>query len=319
MIASDLRFDHLDPVEWQRVRKLFVPPRATPPLVLLLDGDRVVKAIRPLAEPHAVSADPADFQWRGPASLPALRKRAGARLAIAIEEASALRIVDRFDAHLLPADDLVAQLLGGARAARAELGRGLHVDPDLFSSIPVPTYAALQQTFDLLLPDDRAAGLFVFDRGRLHASVIVEKRHGDLSRITSHRALDLPAAQATDFRDGRHRLLLDAMARHGLRPHAALFCTVEAWRDIAGPQPGALAQKLALRQAVIDPAPPWLLAFTGAGAAAGVAQTANRLFGRFVPQTVKDVARSTARALSPFTPLGFDPIQLFTELQKLIQ
>ena len=319
MIATDLRFDHLDPIEWRRVQKLFVPQKPTPPLFLLLDGNRVVKAIRPLAAPHAVTADPADFPWRGPASLPSLRTRAGARLALAVDEETALRIADRFDATLKPGDDLVAQLLTGARAARAELGRGLHVDPDLFSSIPVPTYAALQQTFDMLLPDDRSAGLFVFDRSGIYTSIVIEKRRGDLARITSPRALGTEALRVTDFRDGRHRLLLEAMARHSLRPHAALFCTTSAWREIAGPQPGALAQKLALRQAVIDPAPPWLLAFTGAGAAAGVAQTASKLFGRFVPQTVKDVARGTARALSPFTPLGFDPIHLFSELQKLLQ
>src|SRR5262249_3569706 len=148
-------------------------------------------------------------------------------------------------------------------------------------------YAALQQTFDALLPDDRTVALFVFDErpgpgGRprgLYTSAIVEKRGGHAVRLTSHRALDL---RPTDFRNGRHKGLLAAIERRIARPHAALFCTPDAFRDIAGPDVGALARQVATRGAVIDPVPPWLLALTSIGAAASVAQGASRLFGRFV-------------------------------------
>ena len=54
----------------------------------------------------------------------------------------------------------------------------------------------------------------------------------------------------------------------------------------------ALAQQLALKGAIIDPAPPWLVALTGAAAMAGVAQEAGRLFGRFVPDSVKATVRN---------------------------
>ena len=96
------------------------------------------------------------------------------------------------------------------------------------------------------------------------------------------------------------------------RPHVALFATLDAWREIVGPDPGSLARQVASRGAILDPAPPWALALAGVGAMAGVAQEASRLFGRFVPQAVKD----TARAISPFAALGFDPIDLFTRIRN---
>ena len=323
MISPELRFDHLDPVEWRRVQRLLLPPErpgagharrsaAHAPLILLLDGDRVSRAIRAASPDDVTIEDPAKFPWAGPHSLGRLRRAAGARLAIAVEEQALERIAARLDRSLSAADDLGAQGLAALRAARAELGRGLHLDPDPFSPIPVPSFAALQQTLDLLHPDDRSVGLFVFDRGRLWTSVIAEKRRGDICRITSHRALGV---EISDFAGGRHKGVLEAMGRRVAPPHAALFTTLDAWRDIAGPEPGMLAQKVALRQAVLDPAPPWLVALTGAAAMAGMAQTAGRLFGRFVPQTLKDTARSLTA--TPFAALGFDPIQLYADLRGL--
>jgi hypothetical protein len=44
-----------------------------------------------------------------------------------------------------------------------------------------------------------------------------------------------------------------------------------------------------------------------------MAQGASRLLGRFVPESVK----ATARAMSPFAALGFDPIDLFTRIRKI--
>lgn len=331
MISTSLRLDHFDPDEWRLLQKLLIPSGGggggsgggasrgpVPPLVLLLEGQKTVAAFRfvvPGGERAPKIEDPALFRWEGPASLARHRRAAGARFAVAIDVTLAPRIAAEIDARLGLREDLVAQGLTALRAAKAELGRSVFVDPDVFSPLPVPSFAALQQTFDLLLPDDRAAGLFVYDRGRLAASGIVEKQGGHVVRLTSARALG--AGLPGDFQAGRHRAVLDAMARHGLRPHAAAFLSASALREVLGPQPGALAQAVALRQAVLDPAPPWLLAFAGAGAAVGVAQTAGKLFGRFVPQSIKDTARETAKAFNPFASLGFDPVQLFSDLTRL--
>jgi hypothetical protein len=321
VISPHVRIDSFDPGEWRRLRRLFHPGGRrgpTPPLLLLLDEGRPVKALRPGAPAEDAEEDLARLPWHGTASLPQLRHLCGARLAAALDVAAIDRIAVAVDTGVDPRQDLVEQGLVFARAVRAEVGRGLHLDPAMAGRLPLPSFAALQQTFDALLPDDRAAALFVFEEGpaghaHLHASAVVEKRGGHVVRVTSHRAL---GAIAPGFLGGRHRRYLDAIERRIARPHVALFCTRDAWREIAGPASGALARQVALRGAVIDPVPPWLLAMTSIGVAASMAQGASRLFGRFVPQGIKDTARSLAA--SPFAALGFDPFELVAQLRKLL-
>ncbi len=317
MISPHIRFDHLDPTAWRRVHHLLAPPRpgapasarsqSPMPLVLFIEKGQCVKALRP----GTGRLDPKDFPWSGTFSLGRHRRTVGAPIAFAVEDDALDRIAAVIDRRLLAGDDLAAQLLEASRAGRAELGRGVHVDPDVLGLLPVPSYAALQKTFDTLVPDDRSIALFLFDssRGDPWCSLIIAKQGGDAVRVTTHAALGV---RAPDFRGGRHKELLMALESKVARPHAALFATLDAWREIVGPEPGALATQVALGRAVIDPAPPWVVALTGAGAVAGVAQIASSLFGRFVPQAVKD----TARAMSPFAALGFDPIEAFMKIRR---
>ena len=323
MISPRIRFHDLDPAAWRNVQRLLSPPpriggprhRPTPPLILLIERGVCVKALRPGGDPVRA----ADFSWQGAWSLGRLRRGAGAPWALAIEDDAMERVAAAFEGQVRASEDLVAQGLHVARAARAELGRGLHLDPDPLRHVPVPPYTALQKTLDALLPDGRAAVLVVFDENRglgsasqgpVWTSVILEKQGGDIVRVTTHAALHL---QRLGFRQGAHREILDAVAREVARPHLGLFLSLSAWREVVGPTPGALARQVALGEAVIDPMQPWLVALAGVGAMAGVAQEASRLFGRFVPQSVKD----TARAMSPFAALGFDPIEVFIELRKV--
>lgn len=311
MIAADIAFDGIDPAAWANALKLLAPPsrgggRSRAPLILFVDGGACVKAAR-IGEGRI---DPATIEWSGPHSLGKVRRAIGAPIAAAIEAGALDRLIGAVEGRLDPRADLAAQWLDGARALKGELGKTIHLDPDPLSLVPLPPFDVLQRTYDALVPDDTASALFVFERGELWTSLIAEKRAGDVVRVTTHAALGV---SRPDFRGGRHRELLDATARRVARPFAALFATREAWRAIAGPDPGSLARQLASREAVLDPAPPWLLALTGAGAALGVAAGASRLLGRFVPDAVKQAAQR----LSPFAALGFDPIELFTRIRKM--
>jgi hypothetical protein len=327
MISPHIRFDHLDPATWKNTQRLLIPPSAsgarrggarTPPaapLVLFVDGARAVKVLRPGAAPPNPRLE--DYPWSGAWSLGRLRRSTGAPWAVAIEEGALERVLDHCDAHLRHDEDGVAQSLHLWRALQAEVGKGLHVDPDSLARVPVPPYAALQKTIDTLLPDGRSAALMVFDGPAVWASVIAAKERGDVVRVTTHAALGVPRP---DFRRGAHRELLQAMEARVARPHVAAFMTLGAWREVASSRPGALAQKVATGEAVIDPAPAWLLALTGMGAVAGVAQGASQLLGRFVPASVKNTARAViAQGPSPFAALGFDPISVFIELRKLTE
>jgi aryl carrier-like protein len=318
VIPPDIRFDDLDASAWRHAQRMLLPPRPPgpssargrgAPFLLFIEDGRCVKAIRVGAR-GGERVEPSEFEWAGPWSLERLRRAAKAPLAVAIEGDAMERIASAIDRSLDPSADLVAQGLDALRALRAEVGRGVHIDPDPLARVPIPSFAALQKTWDALVPDDRSIGVFVFDRDRVWASVIVEKQEGDVVRVTSHAALGIERPEMT-----RHREILGAMEARVARPYAALFATLDAWREIVGPDPGALARQVATRRAILEPAPPWMLALTGAGAMAGMAAEATRLFGRFVPESVK----ATAKAMSPFAALGFDPIELFTRFRKMFQ
>src|SRR5690242_6426532 len=104
MISPDLRIDSFDPDEWRRVRRLFVPqgeggaPALTPPLVLLVEGGAVFKALRPLAAADRVEEDPARLGYKGPHSLGHARRAVGARVAVAIDVEAVERIGRAIDA-----------------------------------------------------------------------------------------------------------------------------------------------------------------------------------------------------------------------------
>lgn len=313
MLAPAIGFGQLDPRVWSNLQRLFFArpvshqPSLPRTVFLLLHRRHIIDAWQ--ADRGALPID--SLVWLGPTSLPRLRRELNADMLIAFEEEAPLRIWTAFARATTPDDDGAAQGLALWRAIRGELGRGLFVDPDLLSLVPLPSYAALQHTLDGLIPDDRSAALFVFEGDALWASILAEKRHGDIVRVDTAAALEL---RRPAFRHGAHREILDALARRLARPHIAGFCSLEAWRDVLGPRPGALARQLTLGAAVIDPLPPWLMALGGMGAMAGVAQGASKLLGRFVPQAVKD----TARALSPFGFLGFDPVALFLRLREAV-
>src|SRR4051812_47885450 len=79
-----LRTAGLGPAGGPRLRRLLIPvrgdgtPAITPPLVVLLDGGRPVKALRPLATAEHVEALLDGAAWHGPASLARLRRATGA-------------------------------------------------------------------------------------------------------------------------------------------------------------------------------------------------------------------------------------------------
>ena len=69
------------------------------------------------------------------------------------------------------------------------------------------------------------------------------------------------------------------------------------------------------RHAALDPAPAWLLAAAGLGAATGLAEGAGKLIGRFLPRGVVDLAKQVGA--SPFQAIGLDPMELWRHLTGL--
>src|SRR5262249_40622668 len=155
------------PATWRNTQRLLLPPsaggrrggRGTPGLLLLIEGGTCVKALRPRGPPPPAAHLPSSGSW----SLGRPRRAPRPPCAAAIEDDTLDRVVDQLDAQAQTTEDIVAQGLHVARALKAEVGKGLHVDPDILARAPVPSYGALQKTMDALLPDGRSASLMVFD------------------------------------------------------------------------------------------------------------------------------------------------------------
>jgi hypothetical protein len=318
VISRDLRIEDIDARHWVNLVRLVQPDAAAYragglarlPLVVILEDGRPVKAVRvgvgrvPLAE----------VRWHGPAAVDRARTENGCALLLAAELGALREVLADLETRVRLSEDGVAQSLRIATAIRARMGQGIYLSPRLLKGVPVPSYEAVQRTFDLLYPDDRAAAFYLFHRGEIHTSGITTKRRGDLTLLTSHLALGVPV---TDWHRDYPRLL-ESIERRFARPFLGIFAELGAvQRVLAGTS--SVAREVAGREIVLDPAPPWLRALVAADAGAQVAQAGAGLLRRFVPSSIMSIARGAYEraAEGPFTLLGFNPFQVAGELLRL--
>lgn len=339
MLALDALFTGLDPQAYRNLARLLLPPAprragAAPapdrrlPLVLFVEGGQVVQYLRPGPRPTPAEHDQTlaalRAGYRGPTSLRALQKQMGARGVAVVEDDGLYQLAQAVESRLRPGDDLLTQGLRVAEGIKGLLGQKLHVHPNpLQLGVPRPDQAL--RAADLLLPDDRSFVLYIVDsrgetgppaergRPRVWTSLVLGKRRGAIHHVTTHLGLGLTAPSGDLRRDAKQ--LGQAAAARISPPHLGVYITLAAWRQVVGPQPGALARAVALGDAVLDPLPTWLLAVTGLGAATGLAEGAGKLLGRFLPRGVVDLAKQVG--MSPFQVIGIDPMELWGRITGL--
>jgi hypothetical protein len=281
------------------------------PLVVILDQGRPIKAVR--ADRGRVPL--ADLKWYGPGALEKARKENGGAFLLAIELGTARTVLREIEERVRLTEDGVAQALHVARVIHDHMGQGIYLTPRVLAGVPVPSFEAIQRTFDLLYPDDRSVVVYVFERNEIHTSLIAVKRRGDITELTSH------VAAAGDVHDWHrdYSRLLQAAERRCAKPHIGVFIELGAWQRIATGA-SSVSRELATKSLVLDPAPPWLLGMVAADAGAQVAKVGFGLLSRFVPDNVmkmaKDVA-TTAAEKGPFALLGFNPFALAGQLLRL--
>jgi hypothetical protein len=318
VISRDLRVEDLDARHWTSLIGLLGPDAAAyraagvrrRPLVVLLEDGRPVKAVKP-----GVGRVPlAEVRWYGPAAIERARTENGCALLVAAELDALRDVLGAIERRVRLDEDPVAQCLHVARAVQARIGTGIYLAPRLLKGVPVPSYEAVQRTFDLLYPDDRATVLYLFDRGAIHTAVITAKRRGDVVLLAGHRALGV---EVRDFRRDYPRLL-EAVERRIARPTIGVFAELAAAHRLLGGQ-SRVARELATRDVILDPAPPWLMALIAADAGAQMAQAGAGLLKRFVPSSLMQIAKGVAEraAEGPFQLLGFNPVQVVSELLRL--
>jgi hypothetical protein len=268
--------------------------------------------------------------------LPGLHARALAQYArtlgvaavIAIERRVIAELSAEIDGALRLDQDLVAQGLVMLRALKKHAGHGIWTEPALLELLPAPAYEPLQRTFDVLVPDRSAMLAYIIedDRSRIHASIIAVKAHGDVVRAATHRAIGdlVPESAFARAWDSDVRRVLDAVEQRFARPSIALFTERSTlMRVVTGPS-DQLARELNAKRVVIDPAPAWLLGLLGGAAVAAMAGRAATAIASMLPTSTRERASALASrarevikesGASPFALLGFDPIELWSQLK----
>ena len=252
----------------------------------------------------------------------------GVTAVIAIERRVIAELSNEIDGALRLDQDPIAQGLVALRALKKHAGDGIWTEPPLLELLPAPAYDPLQRTFDVLVPDRSAMLAYVVedDRSRIHTSIIAVKAHGDVVRAATHRAIDdlVPEAAFAQKWDSDFRRVLEAVEQRFARPSIALFIErATLMRVVTGPS-DQLARELNAKRVVIDPAPAWLLGLLGGAAVAAMAGRAATAIASMLPPATRERASALASrarevikesGASPFALLGFDPIELWSQLK----
>ena len=334
MIAADLRVDHVRADELDALYRFVTEPPAESRipdvrhgLLLLLREGRPAALVDLRAGFLPLPAWLSGAEAVDAAALRRLRHERGASWALAAGRQVVRRLevaaARRFDAQA----DLLACVLPLAQEVRDAAAAGeLLFSPALLQGVPIPAESAVRSAFDLVLPDDRSALLYVFGERGLSFALILEKRRGAIARITGHEALGGIAVRGAHWKAAVPRILQEA-AQRVAPPAVGIFADEAALRRIVfGTEPAALPRALATRAVVLDPLPPWLAMLLGLDTAAKAAGTARNILRRFDPLGIAghfDMGRFAGElqkrlgAENPLTRvLGFDPLVVLARLQQ---
>jgi len=333
VLAADLALHDLDARHWRNGWDLLVPPGLARPRFALgfVEGSppRWVKlVVAGNGAQGAIDTDTLGAPVLGTRGLAQLCRLLGVDGAIVLDTGAVAAVSAEVERHLSIDQDLAAQGLAVLRALKHRAGKGVWTHPHLLEIVPAPPYDAVQRTFDLLVPDDTALVAYVIDDDRraVHTSAIAIKRRGDLAEVTTHAALAGELDEAALARDWprTYKRVLTAVGQRFARPSIGLFLErATLFRVLTGPG-DQLARELNARRVVIDPAPAWLLGLLGGATVAAFATRGARALAAMMPRAARDRAADLAQRAQdamkssgahPFALLGFDPIELWSQLK----
>lgn len=179
-----------------------------PLLLLIHEEGRVIRALRggiPI---------PADFEYPGAAGLHALAKELNAGLAIGMEVDAIQKFFCAFEQPLRYGDDFLT-LIGNVATALSRMSDvGIDVTTGkAFRALPPRLF--VDQLFNLMFPDNSSTALYVFDEGKVYASLILSKHKGLLTRISTDDGLGDGGIDASRWREDLPRLKEEFQKRFG--------------------------------------------------------------------------------------------------------
>ncbi len=313
MISPHLRFEGFDARSWTNLLSLFAPglrdrmneepagtdvpetdvgevkaePTVGTLVILRADDGRVLKAF------HTTRGRVRDLQYDGPQDLERVALAYHSRRAFELREGVLDELAEELAVRLERTDDYATQWLVVARIIRELTAAGkIHSWPRPVSDVPVPTAGMVRRAVDIILPDEHALVVVLWEHGSPWTAFALRRRDGVIDLAAGpDLLLRWTGPLGGDWRRD-HRIIASAVTRAVAPVHVGLFAEASTVRELLRtPDPGAWIRAVAVRDIIIHPTPPYVAVALGADATRAVARTTARWLGGF-------------DALKPLSPIG---------------
>jgi hypothetical protein len=258
--------------------------------------------------------DPAGYAGR--ADLPLLCERVGAQRAIVVKQGAIEELTERAVPRVLASENYAAQWLGLLSAARdLEREGALYFWPER-GRLPLPSPVVLARTVDTVLPDERALLAVLWDDAELWTALLLRRRGSELDLLAGPEyVLDVVGPLGGDYRRD-HRAVTRAVSAAVAPVHIGVFAQRRHFeRLLRNPEPGAWAKAVALREIIIDPAPPYVHVALAADALRATARRTSRYLGgldflAFVHPAARYAREQIMHVASVTGMLGWNPLEV---------
>ena len=216
--------------------------------------------------------------------------------------------------------DFAARVMRFVRVIR-ELGNGnlLRVWPNPLLDLFLPVAPAAAPAADVLLPEDHAVVLGVFDEGELWTGAVLRRRGKRFDTLAGPSAMiEWTGPLGGDWRRDQ-RLIVRAVDRELGVVHAGVFMELPTARSIfIERQAGGWALAYAMRNLLVYPLPAFARAALGVNAVLGTVQYAFQAIEEMDPDEVARIAVGFWHGLTDGRGLegllGFSPREMLTEV-----
>lgn len=337
MIAADLKVEGFDATSWTNLVSLFAPSvvtrihreplasdapetekvaggkpvRAGNVVIVVSDSGRVRKAF------HTVRGRIRDLTWTGPDSLPALTEMYGARRSIVLREGAIEEIGERIAQRLARGDDYIAQWLVVFRTVREAIEEGLvHIWPRPYSALPIPTAGMVNRALDIVLPDDHAMVMVLWNGNTPWTGVVLRRRRGEIDLVAGPDLIQRWSGPLGGDWRRDHRFVSEGVARSVAPVHLGIYGEIAGVRKLLrNAEKGAWAHAVAVRDIIVSPTPAYVAVALGADAARAVAERTTAWLGGIdalaaLAPVATYVRGRISEVASVTQTLGFDPLKV---------
>ncbi|MDD9944948.1 MAG: hypothetical protein OXU20_28150 [Myxococcales bacterium] len=319
MISSDLGFHGFSAETWTNLLSLVgynhpAYSRRRPTLVIVEDADGAAIA--------AFRTDRGALRlahYRGRDELAQLCWEQGCRNAIVVQEGALETLAERAASQMPLAGSYIQQWLAVFAALRRAEDEGtIHYWPPR-PALPVPRTGMVERAIDLVLPRGTAAVLAAWEAGRLWTAVALRRRDSEIDTIAGPGTIQQWTGPLSGDHRRDHRAIRQAVDANLAPMHLGLYALRhDLERLLRASEPGAWLQAVALRELVLNPAPPYAGIALGADAARAVAHTTRGFLGGLdlfahVEPLVSRAREHLGQASSMTHLLGFNPLERLAE------